>query len=306
MAMVPRFAVAQDSGVLLIEHLNLNVSNGQVALDFYEALGCCRDARRPLTKTLHSNCGTLTQFHTPSPDNEAYIADAGPQQWRGQISLAYPTAAQLKEAAERLRHLQSKEHFRDTKLDVGDWQEKSQDLKVLGPYGNRFHLHVASDDLRHALGTAGRPGSEKSSCVGMDALTLEVPVGTAEKAAQFYKEVLGCELTEGPMPGVLAGPGLKQELCFQEVEGCTGAELGEHMAIYVADFEGCFQRLLDRGLIWVNPRFVHLDKSTTLEEALHYSCFRFKDVVDVSSGQKLFELEHEVRNTGHKSWPLAR
>ncbi len=35
--------------------------------------------------------------------------DAGPQQWRGQISLAYPTAAQLKEAAERLRHLQSKD-----------------------------------------------------------------------------------------------------------------------------------------------------------------------------------------------------
>ena len=45
---------------------------------------------------------------------------------------------------------------------------------MLGPYGNRFHLHVASDDLRHALGTAGRPGSEKSTCVGMDALTLEV------------------------------------------------------------------------------------------------------------------------------------
>ena len=45
---------------------------------------------------------------------------------------------------------------------------------MLGPYGNRFHLHVAPDDLRHALGTAGRPGSEKSTCVGMDALTLEV------------------------------------------------------------------------------------------------------------------------------------
>ena len=97
------------------------------------------------------------------------------------------------------------------------------------------------------------------------------------------------------------------------------------MAIYVGDFEGCFQRLLERGgksafcgeipfleecwmvgrffcevfrvwgsgtgfggydtcfffgvstqpgfsaaaggLIWVNPRFVHLDKSTNLEEA---------------------------------------
>lgn len=40
------------------------------------------------------------------------MTDAGPQQWRGQISLAYPTAAQLKEAAERLRHLQSKERLK--------------------------------------------------------------------------------------------------------------------------------------------------------------------------------------------------
>eukprot|EP00435_Cladocopium_sp_Y103_P031568 s550_g8.t1 len=277
-------ATMQD-GVLLIEHLNLNVSSTQVALEFYEALGCCRDARRPMGKTLHSNCGALTQFHTPSPDNEAYIADAGPQQWRGVISVAYAGRTELQEAVQRLEQLKSQEHFRDTQLEVGDWQEESQELLLRGPYGNRFRLHVASAPLALALGRdrggrPGRPGSEGSCCVGMDSLTLEVPVGTAERAAQFYKEVLGCQVASSDEhPGVRAGPELQQSLRFQEVEGSTGAELGEHMAIYVADFEGCFQRLLDRGLIWVNPRFVHLDKSTTLEEALHYSCFRFKDVV---------------------------
>lgn len=300
----------QDAGVLLIEHLNLNVSSTQVALEFYEALGCCRDARRPMGKTLHSNCGALTQFHTPSPENEAYIADAGPQQWRGVISVAYASRSELQEAVQRLEQLKRQEHFRETQLEVGSWQEESQELFLRGPYGNRFRLHVASAPLALALGRGegcgGRPGSEGSRCVGMDTLTLEVPVGTAERAAQFYKEVLGCQVVASSSDSaVRAGPELQQTLRFQEVEGSTGAELGEHMAIYVADFEGCFQRLLDRGLIWVNPRFVHLDKSTTLEEALHYSCFRFKDVVDVSTGEKLFELEHEVRNTKHKSWPMA-
>ena len=83
-----------------------------------------------------------------------------------------------------------------------------QDLQLVGPYGNRFRLHLASPQQRLALSGGenggGRPGSEGSRCVGMDTLTLEagegterpwpwpgdvqVPVGTAEKAAQFYKE----------------------------------------------------------------------------------------------------------------------
>ena len=45
---------------------------------------------------------------------------------------------------------------------------------MLGPYGNRFLLHVAPAKL-DALGPrcGARPGSEKSRCLGMDALTLE-------------------------------------------------------------------------------------------------------------------------------------
>jgi len=92
---------------------------------------------------------------------------------------------------------------------------------------------------------------------------------------------------------------------LEETDGVDGKELGEHVAIYIGDFAGCFDRLLARGLIFVNPRFEHLDKSTTLEEAWHYNCFRFKDIIDPSTGRKLFELEHEVRSTGHKSCPLA-
>lgn len=50
----------------------------------------------------------------------------------------------------------------------------------------------------------------------------------------------------------------------------------------------------DMASRWVNPRFVHLDESRTLSEALEYSCFRFKQVTDLE-GEVLFELEHEAR-----------
>ncbi|CAJ1403983.1 unnamed protein product [Effrenium voratum] len=281
MAAVATRSLVKDSGLLLIEHLNLNVSSTPVALEFYEALGCRRDARRPMTKTLHSNCGALTQFHTPSPENEAFIAGAGPQQWRGCIELRYADVSQLRAAEERLRRLQEQEHFRDTCLAV-EWQEDLQELRLRGPYGNSFRLSVATEELAAGLrpGT-GRPGSEGCQVLGMAALTLQVPVGAAAPGANFYAEMLGCAVEERPNGAwaVLGGPMQVQELLLEEQEGCTGKELGEHMAIYVRDFDACFERLLARGLIWVNPRFVHLDKSTTLEEAQHYSCFRFKDVV---------------------------
>lgn len=46
---------------------------------------------------------------------------------------------------------------------------------MVGPYGNRFELHVACDAALQRLAEGGgRPGSEKSRCVGMDYLT---PVG---------------------------------------------------------------------------------------------------------------------------------
>ncbi|CAE7621613.1 unnamed protein product [Symbiodinium sp. CCMP2456] len=298
--------VAGDAtGLLLIEHLNLNVLSTQVALEFYEALGCCRDARRPMNKTLHSNCGSLTQFHTPSPENEAYIAGDGAQTWRGHVELLYDSLDSLQAAATRVAQLREKAEFQGTSLAVGDWNDEQQGLWASDAYGNKFALRVASNGVAAAMSVGIRPGTEDCKVLGIGSVTLQVPPGTAERGAKFYAELLGFSMTREPGAwALLGGPQSAQRLRLEEHAGCSGQELGEHLAIYIQDFDACFERLLQRGLIWVNPRFVHLDKSTNLDEARKYNCFRFKDIVDLETGEKLFELEHEVRSTGHKSCPL--
>lgn len=301
--------VAEDAGMLLLEHLNLNVLSTEVALAFYEAMGCLRDARRPMDKTLHCNCGALTQFHTPSPENEAYIGSSGAQVWRGDIELLYQDYASIAEAGRRLRLLLQDSRFEGSRLRVEEDSNSAGCLWVVGPYGNRFSLRPAAPERAAGLGPAfgERPGSAGCRVVGMGSASLQVPVGAGEAGARFYAEVLGFA-TRQLGPGrwaVVGGPGNVQELVLEEHEGADGKDLGEHVAIYIGDYAGCFERLLARGLVWVNPRFEHLDKSTNLKEAWHYNCFRFKDVVDPASGRKLFELEHEVRSTGHKSCPLA-
>lgn len=294
-------------GMLLLEHLNLNVMSTEVAIKFYEALGCVRDARRPMNKTLHSHCGALTQFHTPSPANEAYIQGAGAQRWRGDIELLFDGPDSMQAAVGRVRALMDDDDFAGSELAVDD--DGDGPVTVVGPWGNVFKLAVAAGERMRDLGTTHgqRPGSEASTCVGMGGVTLHVPPGSAARGARFYQEVLGFEVRELAPDrwAIVGGPGGESQLyVLEECEGVSGLELGEHAAIYVGDFEGCFERLLARGLVFVNPRFEHLDCSRTLDEAMHFSCFRFKDIVDLESGELLFQLEHEVRSLRHKSCPL--
>jgi len=53
-------------------------------------------------------------------------------------------------------------------------------------------------------------------------------------------------------------------------------------------------------LIYVNKRFD--DRAKTMEEALHYRGFRFKDIVMVEGRGRLFQLEHEIRSAVHPSY----
>ena len=55
----------------------------------------------------------------------------------------------------------------------------------------------------------------------------------------------------------------------------------------------------EKDLIWTNPRFTRLDSCDTWEEAFSSRTLRFKDVVDLETGEKLMELEHETRPLRH-------
>ena len=119
---------------------------------------------------------------------------------------------------------------------------------------------------------------------------------------QFYSETFGCLCTsqdDGQRVAVQLGAShfvfTKAELTEEQ----AAAGQGIHVCVYVAMFEQKYQQLKRADLIWTNPRFLHLDTCDTLEEAKASRQFRFKDIVDLETGSKLLELEHETRASRH-------
>jgi len=319
-------------GLLLIEHLNLNVMNATVGDAFYgDILGCTRDPRRPNDKTPHHNCGAMTQFHTASPDNENQIAQQGPQVWRGEVTIAYPSAhfQRIAEYLEKVKNIPPDvffgTEFKIHSVDDGTGETEGS-VFLTCPYGNRYRLRPATEiELRHLGGAFGRrPGSLPSNPIGIVELSVEVPIGSAVDIARMYKEMFGFDvsLEADSEVKIWGGPGGRsQSVRFVEVEK-PPPTTGEHFAIYVSRFEETFSKCLDNNLVWVNPRFVHLDNSTDLPSAREYKQFRIRHVpktdmdvearqvitsdteMDIPKSTAAFALEHEVRSVFHKSSPL--
>jgi len=42
---------------------------------------------------------------------------------------------------------------------------------------------------------------------------------------------------------------------------------------------------------------------TTLSGAMSFNQFRFKDIINIKTGQPIFQLEHEIRSVEHSMWP---
>ena len=139
---------------------------------------------------------------------------------------------------------------------------------------------------------------------GIRFVAIACPVGSVPALARFYKEMLGCCVSR-PAAGqavVCVGPGV--HLVWVENESLTDHHLqamqGVHLCIYTAPgFQDLYHRLSQAGLIWTNPRFTHLDSCDTWEKAAASRTLRFKDLVDLETGEKLLELEHETRPIRH-------
>jgi hypothetical protein len=127
--------------------------------------------------------------------------------------------------------------------------------------------------------------------------------GTTPAIANFYKDMLDCTVSI-PTLGqavISVGPGVHlvyiedDKLSDDDVKGMEGV----HICIYANDFKGLYHRLASKKLIWTNPRFTHLDRCDTWEEAVASRTLRFKDIIDLSTGEKILELEHETRPLRH-------
>jgi catechol 2,3-dioxygenase-like lactoylglutathione lyase family enzyme len=315
-------------GILWMEHINLVVGSPKSLAEYFylEVLGCTRDAG----KSFHVNLGQQ-QFHLAETNG-----DDRPQKIMGSVGLVVPST--LETLRGRIR-IAAEGVLKDTQFGIivnDDDQDNNHNCLTLRcPWGNIFHIYSVEDDDKlakmpaptetprkmenmHAEG--GAYGGHRMAVRGQPGIRyVEVacPKGTAPAVARFYRELLGCtvvlELPRNEAPStalVCVGPGV--HLAFVESPNTTNAVpfsddddaaanamKGVHICFYAADFQGLYQRLSEKKLIWTNPRFLHLDSCDTWEEAWASRTLRFKDIIDLSTGEKILELEHETRPLRH-------
>jgi hypothetical protein len=111
-------------------------------------------------------------------------------------------------------------------------------VAVTCPWGNRLICHAPD------------PGRFGPVRLGMAYVEFEVPRGTADGIAKFYREIIGArarleEGREGAVACVTCGPG--QSLRFTEKHKPAEPCPLHHIQIYLADFSGPYERLKALG-----------------------------------------------------------
>lgn len=285
-------------GILWMEHINLVVGSKKLAQYFYlDFLGFTPDA----SKSFHVNLGQQ-QFHLAETGGSA-------QRVAGSIGLVVPSLDTLRE-----RIKDAEEVLKDTQFAI---ESDTGDCIILtGPWGNRFHIYsVENDSLTSTVSTprkmenlhanGGAYGAHRMAVrggPGIRYIEVACPPQKSGAIARFYREMCGCTVMETKDKAVVCvGPGV--HLVFTESNDLSESDTremeGVHVCFYADDFENLYKKLSDRGLIWTNPRFTHLDSCDTLEEAIASRTLRFKDVIDLETGEKILELEHETRPLRH-------
>eukprot|EP00985_Skeletonema_marinoi_P031006 scaffold35454_cov206-Skeletonema_marinoi.AAC.1 len=168
-------------------------------------------------------------------------------------------------------------------------------------------------------------------CQGIDFIEFFVYVTkedagtTAEKIARFYDfffDATTSVVNDGKSDIAIIAFGkiddfgrAEQSMLFREVvvdnpqchQAAHSDDLGtgHHIAIYVGncdeDYKVAASNCLDGGLLWVNPQFE--DKVLDVDSAMECKQFRFKNIVDIETGETLYVLEHEIRSISHPLFP---
>ena len=246
--------------ILHMEHVNLLIPEQAPAIAFY--ISGLRYTRDPFLmvglENMWVNMGR-SQVHLPR-------RDTAPQLLRGTVGVVVPD---LDEVEESLRGV--KPTLKGTKFS---FKRKNDRIDATCPWGNRFRVH----EPELAFGTMQ---------IGMPYVELNAPTGSAEKIARFYSEIMGASVSLGERDGKRCASvttGKAQYLHFIETRAKQPDYDGHHVAIYIANFAGPYEKLMERGLI-------------TMESDAHE--WRFVDIVDLDTGKVLFKIEHEVRSATH-------
>jgi hypothetical protein len=250
------------SNILLLEHVNLQIADQQLATLFYVVgLQLTRDPYLMVgLDNMWINVGRM-QFHLPTHAS-------APQRLRGIIGLIVPDLDALEHALAAVAPQLGGTRF--------SFRREGRFVEATCPWGNRFRFH-APDDVRW-----------DSVQLGLMYIDLDVPAGCARAIANFYTEMFGAhgaiDVNDEGLQTAAVRIGTNQRLNFVERHAPMPVYDGHHIQIYVADFSRPHRRLQARNL---------LSKDADAHE------WRFIDIVDLNSGTVVYQLEHEVRSTRH-------
>lgn len=246
--------------ILHMEHVNLMIPEQASALLFY--ITGLRFTRDPYLMTgldnMWVNMGR-SQIHLPR-------RDPSPQVLRGTIGLVVPNLNEVE-----LSLTSIKEQLNGTKFS---FERKNKCIEATCPWGNKIRLHEPSPEFG-------------SMHIGMPYVELSAPIGSAEKIANFYREIMAATTIVGMRNGSHCASittGISQFIHFIETDKLQPDYDGHHVAIYIADFAGPYKKLIEHNLI--------------SRESDDYE-WRFIDIIDLETKAVIFKIEHEVRSATH-------
>jgi hypothetical protein len=257
---------AQTVGnIVHLEHFNVLIPDQRLATLFYvTGLGGTRD---PYLFTGLENMWVnfgRTQVHLPSravPPRAEVL--------RGTAGFVVPSLEELmkrlEHAGNEMRRVVPEAH---TKFS---WKKKGSVVEATCPWGNRVRCHEPSPEFGPIE-------------LGMAYVDFDVPQGTADGIARYYKEVMLAP-ARAEKGRATVGVGRYQKLIFTETSAALPEYDNHHIQIYIADFGSPYRWLKERDLI-------------TMETDANE--WRFQWIVDPQDGRKLFQIEHEVRSMKHR------
>ena len=297
----------------LLEHVNLNIEDEETSKKFYcDLLGFTFNAKSSAAvdiegnrRQLHVNCG-ISQLHLLFRN-----VDASP------IAEAQLLSGRLGVAVESLQAVQDRLECSGEWDFVRDYEAGEPCLSVSGPSGNQLCLVEAKMSRDEVVAIGGHHGGI-GEAIAMPFVELDCQPGTTVGIANFYREILcpGSEAVVRPEEALcvvsIGREGVLQELRFVERNEAPSREdyverasKAYHLALYVTDFKGAYDRCAEKGLVWVNPRFPS-DSAATWHEAEEQQQFRVLRVTDPETDELCLMLEHEVRSLQHPSCPIKR
>jgi len=294
-------AQSQDVGnIIIFEHVNLEITDQNAATVFYLlGLGLTRDPYQRIGPSpLWVNAG-YQQFHLVTNEER-------PKGERvcGHIALLVPSIEEVLKSLAAAAKKYNNYHSLPFKFSLVDLEgrsapspflpEVSRYIDVTCPWGNKFRVYEHNERINFR-GHLGIPYVE-----------VLCKKGTAAKIGAFYHKFLGAPPAalyndkEDNAAVARVVVGVKQVLIFKESDELFPYS-GYHFCIYISDFSSTYKKLEKYNLLFNQPKFE--DKCHTLEQALSFSQFRVKSIVNPDdTSEVVLELEHEVRSLYHQSF----